>query len=122
MVAIILILITLIYSIYTYKKRSISKKINLEEYFGLKELKQQVENLNKTETILIFHCQKLVKKYFSKLVIFNKEYTININDTVKIKSDKIDLLSSDFNEKITLKSDEGTSINFIINISYNMHT
>ena len=121
MVFIILILIPVIYPIYNYIKRALSKKKNLEDYFGLKELKQNAENLNKRETILIFHCEKLVKKYFSKLVIFNKEYAINVNDIIQIKAEKMDVLSSDFTENIILKSDYGTSIDFVINVSYNMN-
>ena len=119
---IILILITsFIYLIYYYKKKTVSKKKKLEDYFGLTELKQYVEKLNKTETILVFLCQKLIKKYFSKLVVFNKEYTINSNDEIQIKAEKINLLSADFTEKIILKSDSGGSIDFVINVSYNMN-
>ena len=119
--AIILILITLfIYLIYYYKKSSISKKKKLEDYLGLADLKQDIEGLNKKETILYFYCQKVVKKYFSTLVIFNEEYTINSNNTICIKTKKINVLSSDFTEKIILKTDSGESIDFIINVSYNM--
>ena len=120
--AVILISLTLfIYLIYYYKKKAISKKKKLEDYLGLSELKQDIERLNKKETILFFHCQKLVKKYFSTLVIFNKEYAINSNDIIRIKTEKINVLSSDFTEKIILKSDSGESIDFIINVSYNMN-
>ena len=119
--AIILILITLfIYLIYYYKKSAISKKKKLEDYLGLADLKQDIERLNKKETILFFHCQKLLKKYFSTLVVFNEEYTINSNDIIHIKTEKINVLSSDFTEKIILKTDSGESIDFIINVSYNM--
>ena len=120
--AIILILITLfIYLIYYYKKSAFSKKKKLEDYLGLADLKQDIERLNKKETILFFHCQKLLKKYFSTLVVFNEEYTINSNDIIHIKTEKINVLSSDFTEKIILKTDSGESIDFIINVSYNMN-
>ena len=119
--AITLILSTVFLLIYKYKKRAITRKKNLEKYFGLKELKKDIEFFNSKETILYFHCEKLVRKYFSALEVFNKVYIINENDTIRIKVEKIDILSSDFTEKIILKSDEGTSINFIINISYNMN-
>ena len=57
--AVILISLTLfIYLIYYYKKKAISKKKKLEDYLGLSELKQDIERLNKKETILFFHCQK----------------------------------------------------------------
>ena len=120
--AIILILITLfIYLKYYYKKNTISKKKKLENYLGLAELKQDIEGLNKKATILFFHCQKLLKKYFSTLVVFNEEYTINSNDIISIKTEKINVLNSDFTEKINLKTDSGESIDFIINVSYNMN-
>ena len=120
---VILIILTAILSIYKckYKKGAITRKKNLEKYFGLKELKKDIEYFNNKETILYFHCEKLVRKYFSSLIVFNKEYIINENDIIRIKVEKIDVLSSDFTEKIILGSEKGVSIDFIINISYNMN-
>ena len=96
------------------------KKNKIEQYFNLKELKKIIEDYNKKETILYFHCETLVSKYYSKIYIFNEEYDLKENETIKIKVKKFELINSDFTEKIILKSEKG-KIDFIINISYNMN-
>ena len=96
------------------------KKKKLEKYFDLKEFKENIEAFNKKETFLIFHCEKLISKYYSKLIIFNTEYNLNENDIIKIKVEKAELMKSDFTENLTLKS-EKEEVNFIINIIYHMN-
>ena len=96
------------------------KKAKLEKYFDLDELKKDIDYYNKKETILYFHCEKLISKYYSKLLLLNKEYELNENKIIEIKINKNELLNSDFNEQIILKS-EKEEIKFVINICYNMN-
>ena len=125
---IILILITLtVFTIFIYRKNRIKKeddilarKNKMEKYFNLKELKREIEDFNNKETILSFHCVKLISKYYSKLIIFNKEYDLDENSIIEIKTKKVDLFNSDFNENFILKS-EKEEIKLIINICYYMN-
>ena len=96
------------------------KKAKIEKYFDLEELKKDIDCYNKKETNLYFHCEKLISKYYSKLLLLNKEYELNENKIIEIKINKNELLNSDFNEQIILKS-EKDEIKFIINICYNMN-
>ena len=95
-------------------------KTKIENFFDLEELKNDIDYYNKKETILYFHCEKLISKYYTKLLLLDKVYELNENQTIKIKINKNDVLNSDFNENIILKS-EKEEINFIINICYNMN-
>ena len=58
------------------------KKAQLEKYFDLDELKKDINYYNKKETILYFHCEKLISKYYSKLLLLNKEYELNENKII----------------------------------------
>ena len=118
LITIILILITLIILIRHIFKRYKRKKI--ENFFGLNELKRSIKDINKKETLLFFHCDKLIHKYYSKLIIFDKEYNLDENIIIKIKVQKDDLFNSDFNTNIILKSNK-EEIKFVINISYFMN-
>ena len=87
------------------KLTKIKKKNDIEDYFGLnKTFKRDDEKFNSKETILYFHCEKIISKYYSKLIIFNKEYDLIENKRIKIKLAKDEQLYSDFNESIILKS------------------
>ena len=120
-ILLITIILMLLALLIVFKKDSISKKKKrIENLFDIKDLKRDIENYNKKETILNFHCEQLISKYYSKLLIFNKEYDINENETIEIKVNKIELTKSDFNENIILKSEE-EEIKFLINICYNMN-
>ena len=72
------------------EKLTITKKKNeIEEYFDInKKFKRFGEKFNTKETILYFHCEKLVSKYYTKLIIFNKEYDLIENKIIKIKLKK----------------------------------
>ena len=98
----------------------IFKKVSLEQKFKLKELKKTIDEFNSRETRIIFHCEKLIRKYYSKLIIFNEEYDLNKNNIINIQVKKTDPLNSDITEKVILKSDKD-EIKFIINICLNMN-
>ena len=129
LITIFLMLITLIILVVhiykKYSKKSIAKvdshnsfnKRNKIDFDGLKRI---ITDFNKKETLLFFHCDKLIHKYYSKLIIFNKEYNLDENDIIKIKVEKGELFNSDFNASIILKSDK-EEIKFVINISYFMN-
>ena len=118
----IIILSTIIFIKKLYQKKNfyIIKRKKLDEYFKLTKLLNEIKEYYKKETKLIFCCEKLLIKYYSKLIIFNKEYNLNENTHITISINKTNPIKSDFTEKIYLKSDNGDTINFIINICYHI--
>ena len=54
------------------------------------------------------------------MIIFDKEYNLNEKTPLIITISKTNPLKSDFTENIILKSDNGDTKNFIINICYHI--
>ena len=103
---------------YIYINR---KKEKLEKFFCLHNLREKIKVYEKRETKAIFYCEKLVSIYYSKLLIFNSEYDLDIKKPIEIPIDKKNPIKSDFTEKIILKSINGETKEFIINICYYMN-
>jgi len=99
---------------------NITNEIALEEYLDLNNLQKEITNFHKKETKIIFFCEKLILNYYSKLIIFNEEYNLNEKTPLIITMSKTNPLKSDFTENIILKSDNGDTKNFIINICYHI--
>ena len=92
--SLVLIIISfLIYRRNLFKKIIIAfKKNKLEKYFYLKELKGEIEEFHKKKTVLYFCCEKIISKYYSRLIIFGEEYQLKENDIIKIDVNKLELM------------------------------
>ena len=119
LITIVLIILTLIINRKSLKYIYInSKKKKIEKFFDLYDLRKEIKDFEKSETKVIFYCEKLVSNYYSKLLIFNSEYVLDIEKPIEIQIDRKNPIKSDFTEKITLKSINGETKEFIINICY----
>ena len=119
LITIVLIILTLIINRKSLKYIYInSKKKKIEKFFDLYDLRKEIKDFEKSETKVIFYCEKLVSNYYSKLLIFNSEYVLDIEKPIEIQIDRKNPIKSDFTEKIILKSINGETKEFIINICY----
>ena len=120
LIMIITFVVLLFKTRYGRKKLFIFQKKRLSECFNLGNLYSEIIQFYKRKTNIVFHCEKVISKYYTKLIIFGETHDLNENIPIKISLDEKKPITTDDTVKITLKSDNGSGKEFLININYHM--